>query len=166
MGLDGEPQQIPLNSASFDSYQSKLQLAALTATKRAFILPQDIQFHRTLDKSFGAEIDAVSARVLSLTDKLLRYAQGSSAKGKDKAILRTEDDLVEGYHLSVIDTTDQLYENAVSLHKPLITPPTANHIDVQDKVLDQLSGRSQPAIPLHGPSTSKPLVCCDTLHHT
>jgi exosome complex exonuclease RRP6 len=133
-GLNGDEQQqqqVPLNSTSFDSYQAKLQLAALTATKQAFILPQDIQFHRTLDKSFGAEIDAVSARVFSLTDKLLRHAQGSSAKGKNKAILRTEDDLVEGYHLSIIDTIDQLYENAVSPRELLITLPRLTTIDVR-----------------------------------
>lgn len=156
---DDELRQVPLSSASFDSYQSKLQLAALTAAKRAFILPQDLQFHRTLDKSFSAEIDGVSARVFSLTDKLLRHVQGLSTKGKNKAILRTEDDLVEGYHTFVIDTIDQLYENAASPRTPCVTPPKLIIISLQDKVLDQSLGRNQPPTPLSVPSTSNAPVC-------
>lgn len=103
----------PSTSASYDAYQASLTRAALTATKQAFVLPSDIQFHRTLDKSFASQLDVVSARVFSLTDKLLRYASGSSGKGKGKAVLKNKDDLLEGYHMSVVDTIDQLYENTV-----------------------------------------------------
>lgn len=112
----GQGMPSPSSSTSFDAYQAKLQSAALTATKRAFALPQDIQFHRTLDKSFGTELDVVSARVFALTDKLLRYTSKTTAsKGKGRAILKTEDDLLDGYHLSVVDTVDHLYETAVRL---------------------------------------------------
>lgn len=111
--MDDQQQQQPSASTSYDAYHTSLQQAALKATRQAFALPADIQFHRTLDKSFASELDAVSARVFALTDKLLRFSSGGSSKGKGKAALRNEDDLLEGYHLSVVDVVDQLYENAV-----------------------------------------------------
>jgi hypothetical protein len=74
-----------------------------------------MQFHRTLDKSFASQLDAVSARVFTLADQVLRLSSGVSVKGKGKAVLKSDDDLLEGYHISVVDVVDQLYENAVSI---------------------------------------------------
>jgi exosome complex exonuclease RRP6 len=107
-------------STSFGAYQALLQKAALTATKQAYLLPidTDMAFHRTLDKKFAADVDVVSARVFALTNKLLKFAHGvnvSIGSGKGKAVIREEEDLLEGYHTSVVDVMDQLYEAAVCL---------------------------------------------------
>ena len=104
---------IPSTSTSYDAYQARLQKSALVATKHAFQIPSDLGFHRTLDKSFASELDSISARVFSLTDKLLRYSTGASTKGKGKAVLKTEEDFLDNYHLAIVDVVDQLFENAV-----------------------------------------------------
>ncbi|KAF8315606.1 hypothetical protein DL93DRAFT_840172 [Clavulina sp. PMI_390] len=136
MDIDGDELSTPgpSNPSTYDAYQSKLQLAALTATKRAFALPKDIAFHRTLDKTFGTELDAISQRVFSLTDKLLRYATKSS-KGKGRAILKTEDDLLDGFHMTVVDTVDHLYEKT-------------------DKILDGITGKNRAAAALEVPQAT------------
>ena len=111
---------LPSPSTSFSVYQPLLQKAALTATKRAYLLPADtdMAFQRTLDKKFATDVDVVSARVFALTNRLLKFAQGNNVafrSGKGKAVIREEEDLLEGYHTSVVDILDQLFESAVCL---------------------------------------------------
>lgn len=113
--MASEDPPLPSSSTSYDAYQLRLQKSALLATKQAFQLPlnPDLSFHRTLNKSFASELDSVSSRVFSLAEKVLKFSTGKSIKGKGKAVLKSEDDLLEGYHLSVVDVVDQLFENAV-----------------------------------------------------
>ncbi|KAF8510838.1 ribonuclease H-like domain-containing protein [Gautieria morchelliformis] len=147
MALDEEP-EIPSPSASFDAYQVLLQSAAVSATKAAIGLPQDISYHRSLDRKFGKRLDTCSDRILSITSQLLEYAEAGnstegtsntrSKKGKGKRKLDSEEDIVDGFHSLVVDVMDQLLERT-------------------DTCLDVLLGRNKPAaIPINPqqPSTT------------
>ncbi|KZT11760.1 uncharacterized protein LAESUDRAFT_733747 [Laetiporus sulphureus 93-53] len=118
----------PFTPASFNDYNNSLQTVALTATKRGAQLPADISFHRTIDRAFGRELDACSARVLSLTNRLLALAasvHGSNAKSKGKARLESAEDVLDDFRALVVDPMDQLLERA-------------------DICLDEVLGRTKP----------------------
>lgn len=107
----------PSNPATFDEYQTLLQRTALKATKQAFILPVDMDYQRTINKRFASDVDTFSARILYLTDKLVRFSAGVNVggKGKGKSRIKEDEDLTERYKSSVLDTVDQLFEIAVRL---------------------------------------------------
>ena len=106
-----------LSSSSFNDYNTQLQGAALKATRAAVVLPADIPFHRSVHPDFAKEVDQCSARVLSLTNKLLQLSStlntSASARGKGKARLEVQDDVVDNFHSLVVDAMDQLLERAV-----------------------------------------------------
>lgn len=107
----------PSSSASYDAYQLHLQRAVLATTKLSHSLPQpsDISFHRSLERRFAEEIDETSERLLDLINGVLglvkdakQKSEGKSGtrwkgKGKessrdeDDAVLKTEEDVVDGY---------------------------------------------------------------------
>ncbi|CAA7266028.1 unnamed protein product [Cyclocybe aegerita] len=128
-----------VNSASFDAYHGRLQTAALTATRKAATLPADIAFHRSMDQSLAQDLDALSERVLSITNRLLGLVSTvdqTQNKGKGKAKLEGEDDVVDNFHSAVVDTIDQLLEKT-------------------DICLDEFLGKNKaPAIPINPPITS------------
>lgn len=103
--------------SSFGDFNSHVQTAALKATRRAAGLPTDIAFHRSIDPSFATDIDSFSSRVLSITNNLLELVSTADprAKGKGKAKLVTQDDVVDNFHFLVVDSMDQLLERTVSL---------------------------------------------------
>lgn len=107
---------MPSTSTAFDEYQPRLQKAALASTRLSNVLPgpEDMAFQRTLDRKFSKDIEIVSKRVFSMTNKLLMFARGpSNGKGKSKDILLDEEDLLGGFHTNVVDIMDQLFEAAV-----------------------------------------------------
>ncbi|RDX45737.1 hypothetical protein OH76DRAFT_1407731 [Lentinus brumalis] len=105
-----------LSSASFDDYNAQLQGSALKATRAAVSLPADIPFHRSVHPDFAKEVDRCSARVLSLTNKLLHLSStvnaSASARAKGKARLEAQDDVVDNFHSLVVDAMDTLLERA------------------------------------------------------
>lgn len=107
---------LELTPAGFDEYNAQLQTAALQATRHAVSLPStsDLSLHRSLDRTFGKELDACSERVLSLTNKLLSVIASGSAQGKGKGRkLENEDDVLDQFHTVVVDRMDELFERAV-----------------------------------------------------
>ena len=106
-------------SSSFNDYNTQLQGAALKATRAAVSLPADLTFHRTIHPDFAKELDECSARVLSLTNKLLSLSStisaSASARGKGKARLESQDDVVDNFRSLVVDAMDQVLERAVSI---------------------------------------------------
>jgi exosome complex exonuclease RRP6 len=81
-------------------------------------LPSDLAFHRSMDSSFAHDLDAFSARVLKMANELLVLAgtidaaKSSSDEGRDTA-LRGEDDVIDRFHSTVVDSMDRLLERAV-----------------------------------------------------
>ncbi|TDL23207.1 hypothetical protein BD410DRAFT_173443 [Rickenella mellea] len=116
-----------ISASDFDSHYADIQGAAFNATKLAAALPQDMSFHRSLDKDFAQHVDATSDRVLKLTNRLLALAsttRTSQAHGKSK--LEDQDDVVDNFSSMVIDAVDHLYERV-------------------DMCLDEFGGRIKPA---------------------
>lgn len=109
----------PLSSDGFNGYNERLQGAALKATRNAALLPSDLNFYRSLDRGLAKEVDASSARVLSLANRLLDLIgtadNSSSRSSKGKARLRDDDDVTDNFRSSVVDAMDMLFEKAVSL---------------------------------------------------
>ncbi|KAH9939788.1 ribonuclease H-like domain-containing protein [Epithele typhae] len=100
-------------SSSFDDYNSQLQAAALKATRAAVSFPTDVPFHRSIHPEFAKEVDACSSRVLSLANQLIALsATSSNARGKGKARLDSQDDVVDDFRSLVVDAMDLVLERA------------------------------------------------------
>ncbi|KAJ7896101.1 ribonuclease H-like domain-containing protein [Mycena olivaceomarginata] len=115
MMADPQASSSTLSSSSFPDFNSKVQTAALNATRSAAGLPADIQFHRSIDPDLAEDLDAFSSRVLSLTNNILSLvatADPSSSRRKGKAKLQTQDDVVDDFHSLVVDCMDQMLERA------------------------------------------------------
>ncbi|KAH7098986.1 ribonuclease H-like domain-containing protein [Auriculariales sp. MPI-PUGE-AT-0066] len=105
MQVNAEP-----STSNWTEYQARLQNAVLQPTKLALGLPKDLQFHRTLDRQFGEELDACSTRVLSIANKLINLAAGG--RELDKKVLGGDDDAKDNFHSLVVDVMDRLLERA------------------------------------------------------
>ncbi|XP_006462303.1 hypothetical protein AGABI2DRAFT_186278 [Agaricus bisporus var. bisporus H97] len=131
-----------VDSQAFMVTSTKLQTAALAATRTAAGLPADIGFYRSIDSGLAHDIDAVSSRVLNLTNRLLQYSSSvnpQAAKGnrKGKTKLEDQDDVADNFHSLVVDVMDQLFERT-------------------DSCLDQILGRNKaPAISINPPAPQK-----------
>ncbi|KAJ7621619.1 ribonuclease H-like domain-containing protein [Mycena polygramma] len=114
MADDSNASSSALSSVSFPDFNSKVQAAALTATRSAAGLPADIPFHRSIDSDLAEDLDAFSARVLSLTNNILSLVAtadpSQSSRRKGKAKLQSQDDVVDDFHSLVVDSMDQLLE--------------------------------------------------------
>lgn len=146
-----------ISSASFNDYNAQLQGSALKATRAALGLPADIPFHRSVHPDFAKELDQCSARVLSITNKLLNLASTSnssaSARGKGKARLESQDDVADHFHSFVVDTMDQLLERAVSTFTVLVY--VVAYSSPKDIGLDEFLGHSKaPAIAVNAAPTA------------
>lgn len=123
MSSGDEQSLVPSPSTSYDAYQIALQSAAVSSIKASMSLPKDISYHRSLDRNFGKRLDACSDRILTLTSRLLDYAEASNdiegsstwRKDKGKRRLETEEDVVDDFHSRVVDVLDQLLERTVSI---------------------------------------------------
>ncbi|KAI9728478.1 MAG: exosome nuclease subunit [Chrysothrix sp. TS-e1954] len=90
----------------FEKTQKRIGEAVVNTTRTATrIAAEDIAFHRSSNPTIGLQLDQRSARLLSLTEKLIRRAT-SSAK---QLSLRTVDD-VDSSLPKVIDVADSLLE--------------------------------------------------------
>lgn len=107
-----------LTKDGFNDYNAGLQAAALKATKHSAGLPSDVAFYKSIDKDFANNLDACSDRALSLVNRLLSLASTAdssrSGKGKGKARLEDQDDLVDRFESTIVESMDQLLERAVS----------------------------------------------------
>ncbi|KAF5392913.1 hypothetical protein D9757_001048 [Collybiopsis confluens] len=101
-----------ITSATFDEFSSKMQSSILKATRNSMLLPSDIKFHRTMDAEFSEDLDALSARILSMTNRLLTLAGSvnSSVSNHTKNELESEDDVVDNFQAVVVDTMDHMME--------------------------------------------------------
>ncbi len=109
--------QAPLSKSDFDGYYAQLQTAALKATKHATGLPADLAFHRSVDSDLANNLETCTEKVVSMTNALLDLAStignSKSAKGKGKARLQDEDDLLDRFEALIVEPMDQLLERAV-----------------------------------------------------
>jgi exosome complex exonuclease RRP6 len=110
-----QPGPSKITAASFEEFNASLQGAALKATKHALSLPADLAFHRSIDPELSRELEAASARVLSITNNLLTLV--SSTRGKGKLKLECQDDVMDSFQSLVVDAMDQLLEKAVRCPK-------------------------------------------------
>ncbi|KAF9446370.1 hypothetical protein P691DRAFT_794509 [Macrolepiota fuliginosa MF-IS2] len=128
-----------ISSSSFDDHDTKLRAAALKATRNAASLPTDISFYRSIDNGLSHDVDAISSRVLNLTNKLIAFSASvdpQAARGKGKARLEDKDDVVDNFHSFVVDVMDQLFERT-------------------DTCIDQVLGRNvAPAIAINPPANA------------
>jgi exosome complex exonuclease RRP6 len=108
-----------LSSTNFNEYNTQLQGAALKATRNALAIPSDLAFHRSINPDLARDLDAFSARVLSLTNDILALvstadsSQSAWAKGKAKKLSHHED-VLDDFSSLVVDSVDQLFERVVS----------------------------------------------------
>ncbi|KAJ7082609.1 hypothetical protein C8R43DRAFT_1052282 [Mycena crocata] len=111
---DSEASSLSIFSTNFVDFNSKVQAAALNATRSAAGLPVDIAFHRSMDSELAEDLDAFSSRVLSLTNNLLSLVAtadvSQSSRQKGKAKLQNQDDVVDDFHSLIVDSMDQLLE--------------------------------------------------------
>ena len=125
--------QSPLTKSEFDAYYAQLQASALKATKHAAALPTDLAFHRSVDSDLASDLEACSNKVVSITNMLLNLAStvgsSKSAKGKGKARVRDEDDLIDRFGSLIVEPMDQLFERAVCsiLHPRVFLLPYAGY---------------------------------------
>jgi exosome complex exonuclease RRP6 len=116
---------VPSPETALDEYVTYLKTQTDKAVKTAAELPRDIPFHRTLDRKFRTELDATSARLLRLTNRLLKLAETLDIKSRpvsgkpshgedgDKVALADEEDVVDKFHSVVVDVFDPLLEHVV-----------------------------------------------------
>jgi len=96
---------------TFSDYMTSLQSAALTTTRlTASTLPQDIAFYRSVHVSFATDIDALSSRVLRLTNKLVRLAGSADGGTVERGTLDDQEDVLDCFKSLVIDQMDRLFE--------------------------------------------------------
>lgn len=95
----------------FSDYATSLQSAALATTRlAATTLPQDIAFHRSIHVSFAEDIDALSTRVLRLTNKLVRLAGSVDSGTVGRGTLEDQEDVLDGFKSLIVDPIDGLFE--------------------------------------------------------
>ena len=108
---------LTMDPSEFDGYYAQLQAFALKATKNAAALPADLAFHRSVDSDLANDLETCSNKVTSITNMLLDFAStigsSKSAKGKEKARVRDEDDFLDRFASLIVEPMDQLFERAV-----------------------------------------------------
>ncbi|KAG6332085.1 hypothetical protein ID866_7003 [Astraeus odoratus] len=98
---------------TFDAFSDAAQVAALNTTRlAASSLPPDLTFHRSIDPSLGRDIDALSTRVLELTDRLIQLV--SKVNSRQTTSLEGEEDVVDEFPRRVVDTMEAMLERTDS----------------------------------------------------
>lgn len=92
-----------------DDHLQSLQAAALKATRYAATLPADIHFYRSLDSTVAHDIDALHARLLTLTNSLLQFSSAQTP------LLHDHDSLLVDFQPLVVNVMDDLFERTVCL---------------------------------------------------
>ncbi|KKZ65401.1 hypothetical protein EMCG_08781 [[Emmonsia] crescens] len=97
-------------AADFAPYEEQAQAALIKTIRSATqISSEDLNFHRSFDKNVSASVDEQSARLLNLTNSMLKIA----TSGSDLRVpeLRNEDGVEENWR-TVVDVIDELLEKA------------------------------------------------------
>jgi hypothetical protein len=150
----------PPPSTDMDTLIETLQSKALECFVAADDLPQDIAFHRSLDRQFRKDTERTSARLLKFANRLLAYAgthsPTSAAKGArrngEAQELQDPEDIVDKYHSIIVDSMDSLLEHAVCT---MYMRPSGSSQQTQDVSLDIYAGKL-PAPRNEGPSRVTP----------
>lgn len=130
---------VPLTKETFDQFYTRLQASAVKATRNAALLPTDVDFYRSMDANFSREIDALSSRVLTLTNRILSLVETADPGGKGKQKAESQDDVVDNFHSLFVDPMDQLLERTVMFPSFFLS---FSH-SLQDTSLDVYQGKSK-----------------------
>ncbi|TYJ57578.1 hypothetical protein B9479_001660 [Cryptococcus floricola] len=140
---------------AFADYLPQLTAALDSLTTDAAALPgkSDLDFQRTIDRSFGKDLDQASQRVLNLTERVLalvdesqRAAAAGEKKGKPvtrRRKLEDEDDVIDGYKGSVLGVVDGLLEDADTQMDELRGSKGKTNIAIKPSILAQ-AGKKLP----------------------
>ena len=97
-----------MDPKTFPDWQAKLLKQLVQTTKAASTVgSHDISFERSIDPSFDSNLNAVTDRLLNLSNRLLKFAGLRADEFED------EEDL-ENRWADVVDVVDGLLERAVS----------------------------------------------------
>lgn len=98
-----------MDPKTFPDWQAKLLKQLVQTTKAASAVgSHDISFERSIDSTFDSNLNAVTDRLLSLSNQLLRFAGLGGEEFED------EEDLGDRWG-EVVDVVDGLLERAVWL---------------------------------------------------
>ncbi|ODO11792.1 hypothetical protein I350_00576 [Cryptococcus amylolentus CBS 6273] len=140
---------------AFADYLPQLTAALDSLTTDVAALPgkSDLDFQRTMDRSFGKDLDKASQRVLNLTERVLalvdesqRAAAAGAKKGKPvtrRRKLEDEDDVIDGYKGSVLGVVDGLLEDADTQMDELRGIKGKTNIAIKPSILAQ-AGKKLP----------------------
>jgi exosome complex exonuclease RRP6 len=96
-----------MDPKTFPDWQAKLLKQLVQTTKAASAVgSHDISFERSIDSTFDSNLNAVTDRLLSLSNQLLRFAGLAGEEFED------EEDLGDRWG-EVVDVVDGLLERAV-----------------------------------------------------
>ncbi|KAM5445947.1 exosome nuclease subunit [Microsporum audouinii] len=109
-------------AADFTPFQEQVQAALVSTTKTTRqIIAEDLTFHRSFDPNTTKALDKQGARLLNLTNSLLRIASSNNSdspfssnhrsKSSRRPVLRDEESIDENWK-SVVDVIDELLEKA------------------------------------------------------
>ena len=133
-------------SNDMDTFIETLQAQAFECSIAADSLPQDIAFHRSLDRQFRKDIEKTSARLLKFTNRLIAYAEthsptpvadGARRNSKERE-LQDADDIADKYHSIIVDAMDSLLERAVCT---MYMCPNGSSQRMKDVSLDIYTGK-------------------------
>lgn len=97
-------------TADFKSFQEKVTSTLLSTTRVAGqIASEDLSFHRSSRPAVSSSLDAQNARLLALTNKLLKAATAGSDVRAPKL---QDEEAVEDQWRNVVDVVDDLLEKA------------------------------------------------------
>ncbi|KAG8810292.1 exosome nuclease subunit, partial [Serendipita sp. 401] len=111
-----------LLESSVEEYASQIKVQTDLVLEAANGLPKDIRFHRSLDGKFKKDLDTATARVLRLTNRLLKLVETVSTKPTDLKAQRRraedrrredfedEQDVIDRFHSGAVDLMDPLFE--------------------------------------------------------
>ena len=123
-----------------------LQSQALECFVAADDLPQDIAFHRSLDRQFRKDIEKTSARLLKFANRLIAYAETHpptsvakrAQRNGEEWELQDEVDIADKYHSVIVDAMDSLLEHAVCI---MCMCPNSSSQRTKDVSLDIYTGK-------------------------
>jgi len=97
-------------ATNFNSFQQRVTSALLSTTKSASqIAAEDLSFHRSSSKAVSQTLDAQNARLLALTNRLLKaVTAGSDVRGPKLQ----DQESVEDNWRDIVDVVDDLLEQA------------------------------------------------------
>jgi len=101
--------QVHMDPKIFPEWQAKLLKQLVQTTKAASAVgSHDVSFERSIDPSFNENLNAVTDRLLTLSNRLLKF---TGLKGDE---FEDEDDLENRWE-EVVDVVDGLLEKAVHI---------------------------------------------------